>query len=44
MSKLEHPNIVKLHESIDTIKYVYLVMEYARGESLHSNLKAAANR
>jgi serine/threonine protein kinase len=44
LSKLEHPNIIKLHESIDTVKYVYLVMEYARGESLHAHLKAAPNR
>lgn len=40
LSKLDHPNIVKLHESIDTAKYVYLVMEYATGESLHTHLKA----
>jgi len=44
LSKLEHANIIKLHESIDTVKYVYLVMEYARGESLHAHLKAAPNR
>ena len=29
LSKLDHPHIIKLHESIDTPKYVYLVMEYA---------------
>jgi serine/threonine protein kinase len=40
LSKLGHPNIVKLYESIDTAKTVYLVMEYALGESLHSYLKA----
>ena len=44
LKTLDHPNIIKLYESIDTVKYVYLVMEYARGESLHSNLKAAPNR
>ena len=32
---LEHPNIIRLIESIDTAKYVYLVMEFAKGESLH---------
>lgn len=31
-------------ESIDTPKYVYLVMEYAKGESLHASLKAAPNK
>ena len=40
LSKLNHPNIVKLYESIDTSKTVYLVMEYVTGESLHSYLKA----
>lgn len=44
MSKAEHPNIVKLIESIDTLKYVYLVMEYAHGESLHSHLKNVPNK
>lgn len=40
LSKLNHQNIVKLYESIDSSKYVYLVMEYAIGDSLHAHLKA----
>ncbi|CDW85791.1 protein kinase domain containing protein [Stylonychia lemnae] len=44
LSKLNHPNIVKLYESIDTSKQVYLVMEYAVGDSLHGYLKAQPNR
>jgi serine/threonine protein kinase len=44
LSSLDHPNIIKLHESIDNPKYVYLVMEYARGESLHAHLKSMPNR
>lgn len=44
MSMLDHPYIVKLLESIDTAKHVFLVLEYAHGESLHSHLKAAPNR
>ena len=44
LSRLDHPNIIKLHESIDTAKYVYLVMEYANGESLHTHLKSQSYR
>lgn len=44
LSKLNHPNIVKLYESIDTSKQVYLIMEYVQGESLHSYLKAQPHR
>lgn len=44
LSRLDHPYIVKLVESIDTAKYVFLVMEYAHGESLHSHLRAAPNK
>lgn len=40
LSRLSHPNVIKLYEAIDTSKYVYLVMEYARGDSLHAYLKA----
>ena len=44
LSKINHPNIVKLYESIDTPKVVHLVMEYVVGESLHGYLKAQPNR
>lgn len=40
LNKLNHPGVVKLYESIDTAKTVYLIMEYVQGESLHSYLKA----
>ena len=44
LSRLNHPNIVRLVESIDSPKYVYLIMEYVSGESLHAHLKAAPHR
>ena len=44
LSKLNHPNVVKLYESIDSSKYVYLVMEFVQGESMHGYLKAQPNR
>ncbi len=43
LSKLHHPQVVKLYEAIDcptTTKQVYLVMEYIQGDSLHAHLKA----
>ncbi len=36
LKKLSHPHIVKLHETIDTTKQLYLVMELVRGKSLYS--------
>ena len=44
LSKLNHCNVIKLYEAIDTPQYVYLVMEYAQGESLHAHLKASPQR
>lgn len=44
LSRLDHPNIVKLFEAIDSSDNVYIVMEYVHGESLHSYLKAHHNR
>jgi MAP/microtubule affinity-regulating kinase len=44
MEKMKHPNIVRLYETIDTEKYVILVMEFVGGGSLHSYLKSKGNR
>ena len=39
LKKLDHPNIIKLYDSIDTGLKVNLVMEYVQGKSLYSYLK-----
>lgn len=44
LQKLDHPNIVKFYESIDTNKTINLVMEHAKGKSLYSFLKARPYR
>ena len=36
MKGLDHPNIVKLYEVIDTKEYLYLVLEYAAGGEVRS--------
>jgi serine/threonine protein kinase len=35
MKKLEHPNIVRLYDSFETPKEIYLVQEYISGVSLY---------
>jgi serine/threonine protein kinase len=44
MEKMNHPNIVKLYETIETRNHVVLIMEYAEAGSLHGFLKAKPNR
>ena len=39
MQKLDHPNTVKLIKSVDTHKYLHLVMEYVGGHSLNHYMK-----
>ena len=35
MRKLEHPNIVKLYDSFETPKDIYLIQEFVSGLSLY---------
>jgi len=44
LQKLSHPHIVKLYETIDSIKQLYLVMEFIKGKSLYSYLKSKDGR
>ncbi|CDW77080.1 protein kinase domain containing protein [Stylonychia lemnae] len=39
LKKLDHPNIIKLYDSIDTGIKVNLIMEYVQGRSLYSFLR-----
>lgn len=44
LKKLSHPNVVKLYDVIDSIKELYLVMEYIQGQTLFSYLKDKADK
>lgn len=44
LQRLDHPNIVKFYESIDTNKTINLVMEHVKGKSLYEYLKARKYR
>ena len=44
MKRLEHPNIAKLYDTIETDTQVILVLEYVGGGSTHGFLKAKPNR
>jgi 5'-AMP-activated protein kinase catalytic alpha subunit len=44
MERMNHPNIIRLYEVIETKNHVVLIMEYAEGGSLHGFLKAKPHR
>jgi serine/threonine protein kinase len=44
LDRIDHPNVIKLYESIDTATYVYLSTEYVSGPSLLKYLKVKKNR
>ncbi|KAM4865808.1 uncharacterized protein RHO17_012003 [Thomomys bottae] len=41
MSSLDHPNVIKLYEIIETDDLVYLVLEYAKGERRSAGTKSS---
>jgi serine/threonine protein kinase len=44
LKRVDHLNIIKLYEAIDTSKFVYLSTEYVAGPSLLKYLKSKPNR
>jgi MAP/microtubule affinity-regulating kinase len=44
LEKLNHSHVLKLHESVDCPKQIYLVMEFVRGASLLNYLKKKPGR
>lgn len=44
LSKLDHPHIAKMFETIDTPRQLHLVLEYSPGGSLHYYMKRSPNR
>ena len=44
LSKIDHVNIVKLYQTIDTAKYLYIILEFVSGCSLSTLLKRKINR
>ena len=43
LNKLDHPNIVKYFETYDDNKYIYLVMEYVKGQMLFDKITQQEN-
>jgi serine/threonine protein kinase len=39
MKKFEHPNVIKLYDSFETPKEIYLIQEYVSGVSLYQYIK-----
>lgn len=39
MKELDHPNLVKLYETYETEKEIYLVMEFCEGGELFSRIE-----
>jgi len=44
MERMNHPNIIKIYDTIETRNYVNIIMEYIDGKSLYHFLKAQPQR
>jgi len=44
LQTLDHPNIIKLHQTIETSRQINLVMEFIGKTSLHAYLKAKVGK
>lgn len=44
MKRLDHTNIVKLHEHFETAKDIYLVQEFVSGVSLYQYIKIKTSK
>ena len=44
LKKIDHPNVIKLYDAVDTGMKVNLIMEYVKGRSLYSYMKKAGGR
>ena len=44
LHSLDHPNIVKYHETYNDLKYIYLVMEYVSGKPLFDRITEQSNQ
>lgn len=44
LQMLNHVNVIKVYDTIETNNHVNIIMEYIPGTSLHGYLKAQTNR
>lgn len=44
MEKIDHPNVAKFYEAIETKDRVILVLEFVSGKSTHGYLKSKPDR
>lgn len=44
LKRLKHPNLIELHDLIDTKKHIYIFTDYVKGGSLKDYSKAQRNR